>query len=78
MNNACNRYLTQFFLQVSPRTTSFFLAFLYFVCVATTFLLFVAPGESYVQVWLNDVMGLLDIANRSHLGQTLYKDFHLP
>ena len=39
-------------------------------------LIIVVPGRSYVTVWLNDMMGLLDIANRFHLGKIPYRDFH--
>ncbi len=52
------------------------LLLLYLLFLLVSYLTFVAPGESYVRVWLNDVMGLLDIANRVQLGQTPYQDFH--
>jgi hypothetical protein len=77
MNNTINRFLSSFFLRVDPRSTAVFLGALYFVCLGITYLTLVAPGLSYVKWWLNDVMGLIDIANRVHLGEVPYKDFHL-
>lgn len=77
MNKIVNRCLAVSLLKISPRSTSLFLVCLYFICLSTTYLTLVAPGESYINVWLNDMMGLIDIANRVHIGEVPYKDFHL-
>jgi hypothetical protein len=72
-----NKFLSSFFLSLNPRLTLISLGFLYFLCLGVTYLTLVAPGSSYINIWLNDVMGFIDIANRMHRGEVPYKDFHL-
>jgi hypothetical protein len=62
---------------IDRRATFRILGLLYLFSILVSYLTLVAPGRSYVRGWLNDVMWLLDIANRVHLGQVPYKDFHL-
>jgi len=59
------------------RAATLLLACTYVVVLGITYIIFVAPGRTYVTDWLNDIMGLLDTANRFHLGQIPYKDYHL-
>lgn len=77
MSKLTNKWLKSALLQINPKPTLIILLCLYIVCLALTYITFVAPGSSYIEIWLGDVMGLLDIANLVHLGQTPYKDFHL-
>ena len=45
--------------------------------LAITYGVLVYFRRSYITLWPNDVMGLIDIAYRVHVGQVPYKDFHL-
>jgi len=61
--------------QIDARKNAIFLIFTYITLLLLSFSTFIAPGASYVTVWLNDIMGLADVANRVSLGQVPYKDF---
>lgn len=65
------------FMKVNRRKTtavlSIFGVFFFFISSYS----FVYTGKSYTAQWLNDVMGFIDVANRIHLGQIPYKDFHM-
>lgn len=61
--------------QVNPKLTSITLIIAYILCLAATYVTMISPGKSYITIWLNDVMGFVDIANRVSLGQLPYKDF---
>lgn len=75
VNNRKGSLITRTFLQVDARSTLRLLFSLFLICISITYLAFVAPGKSYIGVWLNDVMGLLDVAYRVHVGEVLYRDF---
>jgi hypothetical protein len=66
------------FFQIDAKKNYIFLIFTYITLLLLSFFTFVAPGASYVTVWLNDIMGLADVANRVYLGQVPYKDFQFP
>ena len=59
-------------------TSCLVLSILFVACVIFSYLTVVMPGRSYIAIWLNDVMGLIDVANRIHIGEVPYKDFHWP
>lgn len=63
-------------LQVNPKRTAFILLVAYILCLTATYVTLVYPGKSYVTVWLPDVLGFIDIANRVTLGEVPYKDFN--
>lgn len=72
---ACSR-MQRAFVMLDRRITGRALAILYIVAVAISYVTLVVPGRAYTAVWLNDTMGLLDAANRVHLGEEPYRDFH--
>ena len=67
--------LTYLTLQVNPKITSIVLITAYTLCLAATYLTLIYPGSSYITIWLPDVIGFIDIANRVSLGEVPYKDF---
>jgi hypothetical protein len=50
---------------------------MYAGCMAVTYVVLVHFGTSYLKTWPQDVMGLIDSANRVYLGEIPYRDFHL-
>jgi hypothetical protein len=72
-----NSQIERIFFRSNASVNLVILFLLYVVLLAITYFILVYFRRSYITLWPNDVMGLIDIAYRVHIGQVPYKDFHL-
>jgi hypothetical protein len=72
-----NSQVERIFFQSSASINLIVLLLLYAVFLAITYGVFIYFRRSYITLWPNDVMGLIDIAHRVYVGQVPYKDFQL-
>lgn len=68
--------LFSFFALDDRRANGAALGLLYFSALTISYFLLVQPGLTYVAIWPNDVMALLNGANRVYQGQIPFLDFH--
>ena len=68
--------MDQVFLEADARRTLTALLVAYVAALLVSAVALLAFDLCYLKIWPHDVMGLLDAANRLHLGQRIYVDFH--
>jgi hypothetical protein len=67
--------LTRFLVRNDERASFRGFAILYALALVISYATLVLPQRTYVRIWLNDTLGLLDVAYRVHVGQIPYFDF---